>query len=84
MPATRRRFAAHLAAQPVDAVISSLPYYCNVGVAEAAARARAHYFDLTEDVAVTRAVRRIAADAGQAFVRSAASRRASSASPPTR
>jgi saccharopine dehydrogenase-like NADP-dependent oxidoreductase len=60
--------AAHLEAHPVDALISSLPYYCNVGVAEAAARARAHYFDLTEDVAVTRAVRRIAADAGQAFV----------------
>jgi saccharopine dehydrogenase-like NADP-dependent oxidoreductase len=60
--------AAHLEAHPVHAVISSLPYYCNVGVAEAAARASAHYFDLTEDVAVTRAVRRIAADAGQAFV----------------
>ena len=60
--------AAHLQAHPVDAVISSLPYYCNVAVAEAAARARAHYFDLTEDVAVTRAVRRIASDAGQAFV----------------
>jgi saccharopine dehydrogenase-like NADP-dependent oxidoreductase len=59
---------AHLDAHPADAVISSLPYYCNVGVAEAAGRARAHYFDLTEDVAVTRAVRRIAADAGQAFV----------------
>ena len=31
--------AAHLAAHPVDAVISSLPYYCNVGVAEAARQA---------------------------------------------
>src|SRR5690606_5602981 len=44
---------------PVDAVISSLPYYCNVGVAEAARRAGIHYFDLTEDVEVTRNVRRI-------------------------
>jgi len=59
---------AHLAAQPVDAVISSLPYYCNVGVAEAACHAGIHYFDLTEDVEVTRAVRRIAAGAGTAFV----------------
>lgn len=58
----------HLAAHPVDAVISSLPYYCNVGVAEAARKARAHYFDLTEDVEVTRAVRRIAQGAEQAFV----------------
>jgi saccharopine dehydrogenase-like NADP-dependent oxidoreductase len=60
--------AAHLAAHPVDAVISSLPYYCNVGVAEAARRANIHYFDLTEDVEVTRAVRRIAQGARQAFV----------------
>jgi len=58
----------HLAAHPVDAVISSLPYYCNVGVAETARKAGAHYFDLTEDVEVTRAVRRIAEGAKQAFV----------------
>src|SRR5688500_2338026 len=50
----------HLAAHPTDAVISSLPYYCNVGVAKAAREAGAHYFDLTEDVEVTRSVREIA------------------------
>ena len=60
--------ASHLAAHPVDAVISSLPYYCNVGVAKAARAAGAHYFDLTEDVAVTHAVIGIAAGAPQAFV----------------
>ena len=60
--------AQHLAAHPVDAVISSLPYHCNVMVAEAARKARIHYFDLTEDVEVTRAVRAIAAGASQAFV----------------
>src|ERR1700733_12221222 len=64
MPALVR----HLAAHPVDAVISGLPYYCNAGVAEAARGAGAHYFDLTEDVAVTRAVVRIAEGAAQAFV----------------
>jgi len=58
----------HLFAHPADAVISSLPYYCNVAVAEAARAANAHYFDLTEDVEVTRAVRRIAAGAPRAFV----------------
>ena len=42
---------AFLKANPVDALISCLPYYCNVGVAEAARRAGTHYFDLTEDVA---------------------------------
>jgi saccharopine dehydrogenase-like NADP-dependent oxidoreductase len=58
----------HLAAHPVDAVISSLPYYCNVGVAKAARGAGAHYFDLTEDVEVTHAVVAIAEGAPQAFV----------------
>jgi saccharopine dehydrogenase-like NADP-dependent oxidoreductase len=58
----------HLADYPVDAVISSLPYYCNVAVAEAARKSRTHYFDLTEDVEVTRAVRSIATGAAQAFV----------------
>ena len=59
---------AQLQRHPVDAVISSLPYYCNIAVAEAARRAGIHYFDLTEDVEVTRAVRRIAEGAAQAFV----------------
>src|SRR5688500_3939622 len=60
--------AAHLARYDVDAVVSSLPFYCNVGVAEAARGAGAHYFDLTEDVEVTRAVRALADGAPQAFV----------------
>ena len=66
--ANKEALAAHLAAHPADAVISSLPYYCNVGVAEAARAAGSHYFDLTEDVEVTRAVRRIADGANSAFV----------------
>ncbi len=60
--------AAHLARHRVDAVISSLPFYCNVGVAEAARVAGAHYFDLTEDVEVTRGVRALAEGAPHAFV----------------
>jgi len=58
----------HLQAHPVDALISGLPYYCNRTVAEAARAAGTHYFDLTEDVEVTRAVRAIAAGAAEAFV----------------
>ncbi|MFZ0497882.1 MAG: saccharopine dehydrogenase C-terminal domain-containing protein [Steroidobacteraceae bacterium] len=64
----RSALEQHLAAHPVDAVISSLPFYCNVTVAEAARSAGIHYFDLTEDVEVTRAVRSIATGASQAFV----------------
>jgi saccharopine dehydrogenase-like NADP-dependent oxidoreductase len=63
-----KSLAAQLKNHPVDAVISSLPYYCNIGVAESAKVAGAHYFDLTEDVEVTRNVRRIAEGAEQAFV----------------
>lgn len=66
--ADRAALAAQLAARPVDAVVSSLPYYCNISVAEAARAAGIHYFDLTEDVAVTRRVREVAAQAASAFV----------------
>jgi saccharopine dehydrogenase-like NADP-dependent oxidoreductase len=58
----------HLREHPADAIISSLPYYCNPRVAEIARQVRAHYFDLTEDVAVTRAVRTQAEGAATAFV----------------
>jgi saccharopine dehydrogenase-like NADP-dependent oxidoreductase len=58
---------AHLAAHPADAVVSGLPYFCNRPVAEAARRRGMHYFDLTEDVAVTEEVREIARGASTAF-----------------
>jgi saccharopine dehydrogenase-like NADP-dependent oxidoreductase len=44
----------------VDAVISCLPYHLNAVVATAAHSAGVHYFDLTEDVATSRAVRELA------------------------
>ncbi len=65
---SRDALERHLAAHPVDAVISSLPFHCNVTVAEAARNANVHYFDLTEDVAVTRAVRAISEGSSKAFV----------------
>ncbi len=58
----------HLREHRNDAVISSLPFYCNPGVARAAREQGLHYFDLTEDVEVTRAVRAQAEGAGTAFV----------------
>ena len=60
--------ARHVAEHPSDAVISSLPFYCNPGVATVAREAGMHYFDLTEDVEVTRAVRATAEGASTAFV----------------
>jgi saccharopine dehydrogenase-like NADP-dependent oxidoreductase len=49
-------------------VVSALPFHLTPVIAAAARDAGAHYFDLTEDVESTKAVRRLAADAGTAFV----------------
>jgi len=43
-----------------DAVVSCLPYSLNLAVAEIAYEAGIHYFDLTEDVATTMAIRKMA------------------------
>lgn len=50
------------------AVISGLPYFCNLAVARVALAEKLHYFDLTEDVEVTRAVRELSSGALTAFV----------------
>ena len=59
---------SHLQAHPVQAVVSSLPYHCNALVAGAARESGIHYFDLTEDVEVTRRVSTLARGAAAAFV----------------
>ncbi len=53
-----------------DSVISALSYFLNPAVAEAALAAGVSYFDLTEDVATTRRVKEVAAQAsdGQIFM----------------
>lgn len=51
------------AMEGVGFVVNATPFYLTEGIATAAAAAGAHYFDLTEDVASTRAVHRIAEDA---------------------
>ena len=50
---------ACLAGRRFDAVVSSLPFYCNARVADIAADLSVNYFDLTEDVAVTEHIRRL-------------------------
>jgi saccharopine dehydrogenase-like NADP-dependent oxidoreductase len=63
-----RALQARLRSDPVDAVVSSLPYHCNPQVGAAAREAGAHYFDLTEDVEVTRQITALSRGASQAFV----------------
>ncbi|MGZ3404182.1 MAG: saccharopine dehydrogenase C-terminal domain-containing protein [Phenylobacterium sp.] len=50
------------------AVVNAAPYHLTVAVAQAAKTAGAHYLDLTEDVAASRVVRELAADASTAFI----------------
>jgi saccharopine dehydrogenase-like NADP-dependent oxidoreductase len=50
------------------AVLSALPFYLNIGVAQAALHVGLHYFDLTEDVATTRAIKELAHKARCAFM----------------
>ncbi len=51
-----------------DAIISCLPYNCNVVIAKKAREFNLHYFDLTEDVKTTEAIEKIAADAKTVFI----------------
>lgn len=46
--------------QGQDAVVSCLPYHLNLAVARVAHECGIHYFDLTEDVATTAAIRHMA------------------------
>ncbi|WP_420585435.1 saccharopine dehydrogenase family protein [Ruegeria sp.] len=51
-----------------DAVLSAAPFFLTPAIAKAAKAAGAHYFDLTEDVAATNAVRELAEDSETAFM----------------
>ncbi|MDX1693733.1 MAG: saccharopine dehydrogenase C-terminal domain-containing protein [Ketobacteraceae bacterium] len=50
--------------KPLDAVLSACAFDLNVPIAEAALEAGVSYFDLTEDVATTAAIRQLAEQAG--------------------
>ena len=51
-----------------EVTLSASPYFLTPAIATAAKRAGSHYFDLTEDVRSTRAVKTLAEDAATAFV----------------
>ena len=63
-----RALAALFDKYNVDVVISALPYFCNLSVARVAREKSAHYFDLTEDTAVSAQIKTLAKDAKTAFV----------------
>ena len=51
-----------------DTVISCLPFHFNVAIAETAAALGVHYFDLTEDVATTKAIIDLSTDSSAVMV----------------
>lgn len=51
-----------------DAVVSCLPYRVTLAAAEAARDVGLHYFDPTEDVATTKAIRKLATDATHVMI----------------
>jgi saccharopine dehydrogenase-like NADP-dependent oxidoreductase len=59
---------AYLKEHQINAIISSLPYFLSTFVAEAAKLASIHYFDLTEDTAITGVIKAMASEATSAFV----------------
>ncbi len=52
----KQQLASLIESHSFDAVISGLPYFCNIGVVDLAYQYGLCYFDLTEDVEVTRHV----------------------------
>ena len=51
-----------------DAVVNALPYHLAITAAELALECGCHYFDLTEDVAATKAIKQMAEGARTAFM----------------
>ena len=51
-----------------EVTVSASPYFLTPAIAAAAKKAGSHYFDLTEDVESTRAVKQLAEDTDTAFV----------------
>lgn len=66
--ADEEALTAHVRTCKPAALVSGLPYFHNVAVARVARAENLHYFDLTEDVAVTAAVRELATGSEQVFV----------------
>ena len=58
----------YMADNHFNAVVSCLPYYCNPLVADLAAKYHFNYFDLTEDVEVTRHIEKLSAGRENVFM----------------
>ena len=64
----RQTLSAYISSHKFDGIVSALPYYCNPMVGELSRKFGLHYFDLTEDVEVSRSIRKTSEGATTAFV----------------
>lgn len=62
-----KSITAYIKEHDIHAIVSSLPFYCNIPIAKIAAAEKLHYFDLAEDVATTLAVEKLSKNAKSAF-----------------
>lgn len=53
---------------PVDTIVSSLPYYCNIAIAHLAKAFNLNYFDLTEDTKTANTVTELSKNATNVFM----------------
>jgi saccharopine dehydrogenase-like NADP-dependent oxidoreductase len=65
---TESRSALGHALAGQDTVVNALPYHLAITAAQMALEAGCHYFDLTEDVAATKEIKRLATSARTAFM----------------
>jgi saccharopine dehydrogenase-like NADP-dependent oxidoreductase len=64
----KEALVGYMEANEIHGIISALPYFCNPLVADVARQFNVHYFDLTEDVEVSRYINKISRGASSAFV----------------
>jgi saccharopine dehydrogenase-like NADP-dependent oxidoreductase len=65
---TPQMVAEFLRKNPVETIVSSLPYYCNIAIAKIAKEFNLNYFDLTEDTLTANTVTELSKNANSAFV----------------
>ena len=62
------KISEFLRKNPVETIVSSLPYYCNIEVAKVAQAFNLNYFDLTEDIHTANTVTTLSKSVKSAFV----------------
>ncbi|MBS0289731.1 MAG: saccharopine dehydrogenase NADP-binding domain-containing protein [Proteobacteria bacterium] len=64
----KKQMSAYIKQHDIKAVISCLPYFCNVALATLAKESQLHYFDLTEDTETFNAIKSLSNNAATVFV----------------